>query len=158
LANLSKIVRQLKRERDRVQQQLSGLNAALAAFAGVYAGNARTNPRRKVSAKGRARIAAAQRARGAKVKGPQKVVPIARSSKIGKPTDVSIASPQNRIGSTGRGGQRSSGGRKRPEGGNSVYNQYQLSLIHPQLKVGIANQRHPFSPAAILLSTIQQRK
>src|ERR1700737_4722078 len=25
-------------------------------------------------------------------------------------------------------------------------NEYQLSLIHPQLKVGIANQRHPFSP------------
>jgi len=39
-----------------------------------------------------------------------------------------------------------------------VYNWHQLSLIHPQLKVGIANQRHPFSSAAILLSTIQQRK
>ena len=31
-------------------------------------------------------------------------------------------------------------------------NNYQLSLIHPQLKVGSANQRHPLSPAAILLS------
>jgi CspA family cold shock protein len=29
---------------------------------------------------------------------------------------------------------------------------YQLSLIHTQLKVGTANQRHPYSPAAILLS------
>ena len=29
---------------------------------------------------------------------------------------------------------------------------YQLSLIHPQLKTGTANQRHPFSPAATLLS------
>ncbi len=36
MENLSSIVGQLKRERDRVQQQLSGLNAALAAFAGVY--------------------------------------------------------------------------------------------------------------------------
>jgi hypothetical protein len=27
-----------------------------------------------------------------------------------------------------------------------------LSLIHPQLKIGTANQRHPFSSAAILLS------
>jgi hypothetical protein len=36
-----------------------------------------------------------------------------------------------------------------------IYNRHQLSLIHPQLKVGTANQRHPFSPAAILLSTIQ---
>ncbi len=36
MENLSSIVGQLKKERDRVQQQLSGLNAALAAFAGVY--------------------------------------------------------------------------------------------------------------------------
>jgi hypothetical protein len=68
LANLSGIVKQLKKERDRVQQQLSGLNAALEAFAGVYRGNNGTGPRRKMSAKGRARIAAAQRARWAKVK------------------------------------------------------------------------------------------
>ena len=32
------IVKQLKKERDRVEQQLSGLNAALTAFAGVYRG------------------------------------------------------------------------------------------------------------------------
>jgi CspA family cold shock protein len=31
-------------------------------------------------------------------------------------------------------------------------NIYQLSLIHPQLKVGSANQRYALSPAAILLS------
>jgi hypothetical protein len=35
LANLSGIVEQLKKERDRVQYQLSGLNAALEAFAGI---------------------------------------------------------------------------------------------------------------------------
>jgi hypothetical protein len=62
-------MRQLKKERDRVQQQLSGMNAALEAFAGVYRGKAGTKPRRKLSAKGRASIAAAQRARWAKVKG-----------------------------------------------------------------------------------------
>jgi len=39
-----------------------------------------------------------------------------------------------------------------------VYNTGKLSLTHTQLKVGTANQRHPFSPAAILLSTIQKRK
>jgi len=38
----------------------------------------------------------------------------------------------------------------------SVYNNHKLSLTHTQLKVGIANQRRPLSPAAILLSTIQQ--
>ena len=79
MANLSGIVGQLKKERDRVQQQLSGLNAALAAFAGVYTNNRARKPRRKMSAKGRARIAAAQRARWAKVKGQQKVVPIKRT-------------------------------------------------------------------------------
>jgi hypothetical protein len=62
-------MRQLKKERDRVQQQLSGMNAALEAFAGIYRGKAGTKPRRKLSAKGRASIAAAQRVRWAKVKG-----------------------------------------------------------------------------------------
>jgi hypothetical protein len=69
MANLSGILAQLKKERDRVQQQLSGLNAALAAFAGVYTNSGETRPRRKMSARSRARIAAAQRARWAKVKG-----------------------------------------------------------------------------------------
>jgi len=35
---------QLKKERDRVAQQLSGLNAALEAFAGVYRGTNGTTP------------------------------------------------------------------------------------------------------------------
>jgi hypothetical protein len=61
-----------------IQQQLFGLNAALAAFAGVYTNNRKSKPRRKMSAKGRARIAAAQRARWAKVRS-QKVVPIKRT-------------------------------------------------------------------------------
>ncbi len=86
MANLSGIVKQLKKERDRVQHQLSGLNAALAAFAGVYRGNAGTKPRRKMSAKGRARIAAAQKARWAKIKGQQKAVPSAKGPKPGKRT------------------------------------------------------------------------
>jgi len=48
---------------------LSGLNAALEAFAGVYRGSNRRQPRGKMLAKGRASIAAAPRARWAKVKG-----------------------------------------------------------------------------------------
>ena len=75
LANLSGIVKQLKKERAQVERQLSGLDAALRAFADVYSGGSKTKPRRKMSAKGRARIVAAQKARWAKVKG-QKVVPI----------------------------------------------------------------------------------
>ncbi len=58
-------VRQLKAERDRVERQLFGLNAALRAFANVYGGK-QPKKRRKMSAKSRAKIAAAQRARWAK--------------------------------------------------------------------------------------------
>lgn len=73
MANLTGIVQQLKKERDRVEQQLSGLNAALAAFAGVYRGTAKPGrKRRKMSAKSRAKIAAAQRRRWAKVRAKRK--------------------------------------------------------------------------------------
>jgi hypothetical protein len=45
------IVKQLKKERDSVEKHLSGLDAALAAFAGVYRGTATpTRKRRKMSA------------------------------------------------------------------------------------------------------------
>jgi len=65
MANVSSILRQLKQERDRVERQLSGLNAAITAFAGMYGGRP-SGKRRKMSAKSRAKIAAAQRARWAK--------------------------------------------------------------------------------------------
>jgi hypothetical protein len=72
---------QLRNERDRVQQQLSGLNAALNAFAGIYeSSDVGIKPRRKISAHGRARIAAAQKARWAKVNS-QKVVSISKPGK-----------------------------------------------------------------------------
>ena len=67
--NLASLVKGLRKERDRVEQQLSGLNAALAAFAGVYRRTATPKrKRRKMSAKSRAKIAAAQRIRWAKVR------------------------------------------------------------------------------------------
>jgi hypothetical protein len=72
MANLSGIVKQINKERDRLEKQLSGLNAALAAFAGVYRGTKSTHKRRKMSAKSRAKIAAAQKARWAKVRAKQK--------------------------------------------------------------------------------------
>jgi hypothetical protein len=68
MATVSTIVQQLKKERDRVERQLTGLNAALSAFVGVYGGTKPTRKRRKLSAKARAKIAAAQRARWAKVR------------------------------------------------------------------------------------------
>jgi hypothetical protein len=86
---------QLKKERDRVQHQLSGLNAALEAFVAIYRGNTGTKPRRKMSAKGRASIAAAQIARWARVNG-QKVVPIA------KPKRTMSASARRKIAAAQR--------------------------------------------------------
>ena len=93
MANLSGIVKQLKNERDRVQRQLSGLNAALAAFTNAYSTG--TKLRRKLSAKGRARIAAAQRARWARVNG-LKVIPIA------KPKRTMSASARRKIAAAQR--------------------------------------------------------
>jgi hypothetical protein len=66
MANVSSIVAQLKKERDRVAKQLSGMDAALTAFASVYSNGQPSRKRRKMSAKGRAKIAAAQRQRWAK--------------------------------------------------------------------------------------------
>jgi hypothetical protein len=68
----SNIVKQLKKERDKVERQLSGLNAALAAFVGTYYGAKPARKKRTMSAAGRKRIAAAQRARWAKIKAKKK--------------------------------------------------------------------------------------
>lgn len=62
------VLKHLKTERDAVERQLSGLNAAISAFAGVYAGGKPTRKRRTLSADARARIAEAQRKRWAKQK------------------------------------------------------------------------------------------
>jgi hypothetical protein len=86
----------LSEERDRLHHQLSGLNAALEAFAGVYRGSSGIRPPRKMSAKGRASIAAAQRARWAKVKGQKKVIPIA------KPKRTMSASARRKIAAAQR--------------------------------------------------------
>jgi hypothetical protein len=59
MAKMAGIIRQLKKEQDRLTRQLKGVVAALAAFGGAYG---RSTGRRKLSAAGRARIAAAQRA------------------------------------------------------------------------------------------------
>jgi len=62
METMTGIVKRLKKERDRVAKQLSGIEAALSAFGKVYAGG-KTRKRRNLSTKARAKIAAAQRAR-----------------------------------------------------------------------------------------------
>src|SRR5437870_453653 len=84
------IVALVKAERDKVARQLNGLNAALAAFAGVYGrvDGTKRRGRRKLSAKGLANIRAAQKARWAKQKGA--------------PADGSKGAPKRRISAAGR--------------------------------------------------------
>ena len=75
------IIAQLKAERDKAAQQVSALDTAIGALSGL---NSTRAPRGRwtMSAAARARIAAAQRARWAKVKGQRKVVAIAPKRKI----------------------------------------------------------------------------
>jgi hypothetical protein len=65
MANLNGVVRLLKQEQDRLTKELRGISAALAAFGKSYGNRA---GKRTLSVAARARIAAAQRARWAKVK------------------------------------------------------------------------------------------
>ena len=71
MTNLTSVLNRLEKERGRIQAQLENLSGALSALNGN--GASRSG---RMSAAGRARIAAAQRARWAKVKG-KKVVSIA---------------------------------------------------------------------------------
>jgi hypothetical protein len=70
------VVQQLERERSRLQAELHKVSAALTAFGRAYLGGAKSGrtrgKRRTISAAGRRRIAAAQRARWAKVRAKQK--------------------------------------------------------------------------------------
>jgi hypothetical protein len=74
MTNFTSVLTQLEQERNRLSSQLESLNSALSALSAK--GLSRTG---RMSAAGRARIAAAQRARWAKAKG--KVVSIAAHKK-----------------------------------------------------------------------------
>ena len=93
--NLIGVVRLLKKEQDRLTKELRGISAALAAFGNADGNGTGT---RRLSASARARIAAAQRARWAKVrenKGTQaKVVPIRRKRTLSAAARKRIAAAQ----------------------------------------------------------------
>jgi hypothetical protein len=72
MTNLTSVLSQLEHERNRLASQIENLNRALSALNVNVKGASR---RSTMSAAGRARIAAAQRARWAKIKG-RKVVSI----------------------------------------------------------------------------------
>ena len=68
MANLAVIIQQLKKERANAQAVVTRLDAALEALGHLGSGNSSSRPRRKMSVAARKRIAAAQRARWAKVR------------------------------------------------------------------------------------------
>lgn len=67
MPNLTGVVRMLQQEQNRLTREIKAISAALAAFGATYGRGKRSSAR--MSAAGRARIAAAQRARWAKVRG-----------------------------------------------------------------------------------------
>jgi hypothetical protein len=85
MTNLTSVLNQLQQERRRLATRLEQLTNAVSALTGLN-----SNRRgRTISAAGRARIAAAQRARWAKAKG--KVVSIASARKRPKMSAAAIA-------------------------------------------------------------------
>ena len=66
MSQLDAVVRLLKKEHDLLSRQIQGISAALSAFGAAY-GKPKAR-RSKMSAAGRARIAAAQRLRWSKLK------------------------------------------------------------------------------------------
>jgi len=95
MSNLAGVVRLLKKEQDRLAKELRGIAAALAAFGKAY-GKGRST--RKLSASARERIAAAQRARWAKVRekadAQTQVVPIRGKRKLSVAARKKIAAAQ----------------------------------------------------------------
>jgi hypothetical protein len=70
---MQSVVSQLQKERTRLEDELRRITAALTAFGNVYLhGSKGTRTKRTISAAGRKRIAAAQRARWAKVRAKKK--------------------------------------------------------------------------------------
>lgn len=73
MGSMSKVVKQLDKERKRLANELHKVTAALTAFGKVYLDGAKPiRKKRTISAAGRKRIAAAQRARWAKQKQAEK--------------------------------------------------------------------------------------
>lgn len=95
MSNLAGVVRLLKKEQDRMTRELRGIGAALAAFGKSY-GRGRATRRLSVSV--RARIAAAQRARWAKVRAKagksDKIVPIRSKRTLSASARRKIAAAQ----------------------------------------------------------------
>jgi hypothetical protein len=92
---LGRVVQVLRKEEDRLNRELRGIRAALTAFGHSYTKRTRSP---KLSTAARARIAAAQKARWAKVRenagASTKVVPIKRKRTLSAAARRKIAAAQ----------------------------------------------------------------
>jgi hypothetical protein len=92
MVNLSEIVEQLKKEAERLTRELGTVHTALAAFGATPVKKATV---RKLSAAGRRNIAAAQRARWAKLKGgKQNIVAMPKKRTMSAAARKKIAAAQ----------------------------------------------------------------
>jgi hypothetical protein len=104
MRNLAGVVRLSKNEQDRLAKELRGIAAALAAFGKAYGKGTGT---RKLSVAARARIAAAQRVRWAKVRATAKVDPVRAKRTLSAAARKKIAaSPKARLAKV-KAGKRS---------------------------------------------------
>ena len=85
LKGLESVVLELREQRTNLVNDLKRVDGALSALGSLNGSSSHAQPRRTMSASGRRKIAAAQRARWAKVKA-QNVVSIAKGKKPGKRT------------------------------------------------------------------------
>jgi hypothetical protein len=69
---MQSVVSQLQKERTRLEDELHRVTAALTAFGKAYMRGSKRSRNRTISAAGRKRIAAAQRARWAKIRAAKK--------------------------------------------------------------------------------------
>jgi len=108
MANFAGVVQQLRRERDQAARTVEQLDAALAALTGVS--GSRTGTRSRLSMAARARIAAAQRARWAKVRanGGQKrnVIPMPKKKTMSAAARRKIAAAQRARWAKVKAGQK----------------------------------------------------
>lgn len=88
---LSAVLLSLKKEEERLQRELSGITAAIAAFGKAYVNG---KSARSLSAAGQPQIAAAQRARGAKARKTPKIVPMKSKRTLSATVEKKVAAAQ----------------------------------------------------------------
>jgi hypothetical protein len=96
LEGLVRIVKQLRIERTNLVNELKHVDAALAVLGKLDGGSSYTKPRRTLSAAARRKIAAAQKARWAKVKAGSKLAARAAKTTVSAPVKRTMSASARR--------------------------------------------------------------